>query len=309
MSPPPGALKALLPLSLACAFDAIQRNWPTAWHPVAWLGHSASAIEVRLFEESSSPSRQLAAGIILVVLVVGLAVLAVAGLRELMPSGPAIVVFEAMILASTSTLSGLIRAAETMRAALDAEDMSAARVALRSLCSRDPSTLDSEALAAGAIESVAENASDSWVAPLFFYATFGLIGAVVYRAVNTLDAMYGYRGRMEYFGKPSARLDDLLNFVPARLTALLLLLVSRCRKRGWRIFLRDRWKTASPNAGQPMAMMAGLLGIRLEKAGHYVLGDADRPVTSEQIADACRLIRRAGVIMAGGVLIFVGWTG
>ncbi|MEM6370865.1 MAG: adenosylcobinamide-phosphate synthase CbiB [Myxococcota bacterium] len=309
MSFAPGALEALLPLALAWAFDAIHRDWPTAWHPVAWLGRSASAIEARLFEESSSPGRQLAAGTILVVLVVGLAVLVVAGLRKLMPSGPAIVVFEAMVLASTSTVSGLLRAAERMRAALDAENMSAARFALRSLCSRDPSTLDSEALAAGAIESVAENASDSWVAPLFFYATFGLIGAVVYRAVNTLDAMYGYRGRMEYFGKPSARLDDVLNFVPARLTALLLLLASRSRKRGWRIFLRDRWKTASPNAGQPMAMMAGLLGIRLEKAGHYVLGDANRPVTSEQIGDACRLVQRAGAMAAGGALVFVGWTG
>src|SRR5262249_61854725 len=123
---------------------------------------------------------------------------------------------------------GLGVAALDVRHALAGGRLHDARYALRSLCSRDASQLDPPLLVAAAIESVAENASDSFVAPLFYYALFGLPGAVFYRAVNTLDAMIGYHGRYEYLGKAAARLDDVLNFVPARLTAALLLAARAC---------------------------------------------------------------------------------
>src|SRR5258707_3875514 len=120
-------------------------------------------------------------------------------------------------------LRGLGREAQRMRDALAAGSLDEARERLRSLCSRDPSALDASALVAGTIESVAENASDSFVAPLFWFALLGLPGAVFYRAANTLDAMIGYHGKYEWLGKTAARLDDALNFVPARITAGLLL--------------------------------------------------------------------------------------
>src|SRR5207302_5219298 len=139
----------------------------------------------------------------------------------------------------------------------------AARAALRALGGRDASQLDGEALVAGAIQSLAENASDSFVAPLFYYLLAGVPGAVAYRAVNTLDAMIGYRGKYEALGKAAARLDDLANLVPARLTAGLLLLAGWLGGRdvaaGWRVLRRDGAKTPSPNGGRPMAVMAGLL--------------------------------------------------
>jgi adenosylcobinamide-phosphate synthase len=143
------------------------------------------------------------------------------------------------------------------------------------------------------VESLAENTSDSGVAPLFYYAVFGLPGAVAYRAINTLDAMLGYRGEMEYLGQAAARLDDLANLIPARLTAGLLLVAgaldgSRLHD-GIRILLRDGGRTASPNAGRPMAAMAGLLGVVLTKPGHYRLGDDIRPVTHRTIGRAWRL--------------------
>src|SRR5262249_46813113 len=147
---------------------------------------------------------------------------------------------------------------------LDADNLDEARVALRSLCSRDPSELSREELLAATIESLAENASDSFVAPLFYFALFGIPGAIAYRAINTLDAMIGYRGKSEALGKFAARLDDVANFIPARLTALLFLalgwLLGSDAARGWRILRRDGANTPSPNGGRPMATMAGLLG-------------------------------------------------
>ena len=130
---------------------------------------------------------------------------------------------------STFAVRALGEAGNGVRRALANGDLPAARVALGSLCSRDASQLGPEAVAAGAVESLAENASDSVVAPLFCFALFGLPGAIAYRAINTADAMIGYHGRHEYLGKAAARLDDLANWLPARLTAGLLLAAGAVR--------------------------------------------------------------------------------
>ena len=194
-------------------------------------------------------------------------------------------------------------AAERVRASVEAGDLPRAREALRSLCSRDPTELDEEALLAATIESLAENASDSCVAPLCYFVLFGVPGAIAYRAINTLDAMVGYRGPFEALGKASARLDDVANWLPARLTAALLLLAGWLTGRdvtgGWRIFRRDRAKTPSPNGGRPMAMMAGLLGVQLEKKGVYTLGDRDFSVEPVTVRQAWRLVVLTGWFASG----------
>ncbi len=194
-------------------------------------------------------------------------------------------------------------AAFAVRDALDRGDLAAARRALGSLCSRKADDLTEEELVMATIESVAENASDSFVAPLFFFACAGVPGAVFYRVVNTLDAMVGYRGKLEYAGKASARLDDLLNLVPARMTALLLLLAGavtgRDARAGVRILRRDVKRTESPNAGWPMATMAGLLGVKLVKVDHYALGDATHPARTAQITAAWRVTSLASAFACG----------
>jgi adenosylcobinamide-phosphate synthase len=182
-------------------------------------------------------------------------------------------------------------------------------LALRSLCSRDPSTLTEDELLAGTVESLAENASDSFVAPLFYYVLLGVPGAIGYRAVNTLDAMIGYRGKLETLGKFAARLDDVANWIPARLTALLFLLVGRLFggdvSQGWRILRRDGGKTPSPNGGRPMAAMAGLLGVCLDKAGVYSLGDARHALTGEVARRAWHVVAVAGLswVIACGLVL------
>jgi len=147
------------------------------------------------------------------------------------------------------------------------------------LVSRDTATLSATQVSAATIESVAENLSDSVVAPLLYYAVGGLPAAFGYRFANTADAMVGYRDEVyEWLGKAPARLDDLFNLVPARLAAALIVaaapLTGESAGRAWRIWRRDAGKTASPNAGHPMSAMAGALDVELEKVGHYRLGAA-----------------------------------
>jgi len=281
-----------LALLVAMAWDVLVGEPPARAHPVVWMGR-AIGLAVRVAPRDRALLELLYGGAVALLLP---AAFAAAGWWALDASASAPVVrflLEVYLLKSMFALRALGAAAFVVRDALCAADVAAARVALRGLCSRDASALDAPLLAAAAIESVAENASDSFVAPLLAYLLFGLPGALFYRAVNTLDAMIGYRGRYEYLGKASARLDDALNFVPARLTAWLLLaagwLLGKDVRRAAFVRARDAARTASPNAGHPMATMAGLLGVVLEKQGAYRLGDACEPLSPARIDEAWRL--------------------
>jgi adenosylcobinamide-phosphate synthase len=172
-----------------------------------------------------------------------------------------------------------------------------ARFELRALVSRDTRNLSRALLVSAAVESVAENSSDSLVAPLFYYLIFGIPGAVAYRVVNTLDAMIGYHGEYEYLGKFVSRLDDVLNFIPARLTAVLLVLaafISRQNgKKSWQSVCREHAKTESPNAGWPMAAIAGALDVQLEKSDSYKLGRPNKPLVPQTINDSLKVVQIA----------------
>ncbi|MET0340857.1 MAG: adenosylcobinamide-phosphate synthase CbiB [Polyangiales bacterium] len=288
----------------ALALDVIVGEPPNVLHPVVWMGHAIQPLK-RLARRT--PAWELTVGALYALAVVtGFALLALVVVRAASVHRAASMLAEALLLWCCFALRGLVRAGREMLAALDAGDLPRARYALGSLCSRDPAELSPTELAGASIESLAENASDSVVAPLFYYALFGVPGAVLYRAANTLDAMVGYRGRFEYLGKAAARLDDVLNLIPARLTALALLLAAlplglRVR-RGLRIGTRDARRTESPNAGWPMAVAAGLLGVRLDKRGSYVLGAELAAPDRAALADAIRLVRVAGWLAALAVL-------
>jgi adenosylcobinamide-phosphate synthase len=293
------------------ALDALFGD-PRRWHPVAGFGTAANALERRLY----APTR--AAGAVHTTIAVGLpvavAAAAVLATRRRPPLRTALVA-----LGTWSVLGGrtLRREGENMAAALDAGDQPAARQRLPHLCGRDPSTLDGTELARATVESVAENTSDAVVAPLFWGALAGLPGLLGYRAVNTLDAMVGHRSpRYERFGTPAARLDDVANFVPARLTARLTILaaplVGGDRHRALRIWRRDRAEHPSPNAGQCESAMAGALGVRLGGRNVYsgrteirpFLGDGRRP----EPADIRRATRLSTVVGAAALVLAVAGT-
>jgi adenosylcobinamide-phosphate synthase len=173
------------------------------------------------------------------------------------------------------------------------------RQRLRRLVSRDVTVLDETAVRESAIESLAENLNDSLVAPLFWFAIGGLPAAAVYRFANTADAMWGYRGRYEWAGKWAAHVDDMLSWVPARLTALLLCLAARAWPH-WSAMRREAALTPSPNGGWPMGTMALLLGVSLRKPGVYALHAVARRPKAVDTAKALRWAAGAAWLAAVG---------
>jgi len=307
------ALFPVAVLAAALAIDLAFGDPPNRWHPVAWLGGVIATARRRLAH--GPPRWLLVNGAIVTIGIAGCA--AVAGLlvaRAAAALGVAGLVLEAAALSSCLAVRGLWRAAAEVAAHLDAGDMRGARVALAwHLVSRPTAELAEGEIAAAAVESVAENLTDSIVAPALMYLAFGLPGATVYRAVNTADAMLGYReGALEHFGKFAARADDLLNLIPARVAALAIVvaaaLMHAAPARALRILWRDRRKTSSPNAGWTMAAMAGALGVRLAKRDAYVLGDGPLPAAQDirrslaLVAVAAALVLTAAAAIAIGLL-------
>jgi adenosylcobinamide-phosphate synthase len=278
---------------------------PAAWHPVVWYGKLIQYLEQAA---PRKPISQLVYGMFMLVLAAPAAVLPAAiihliarraragAMRHGNIAGGFIVyaLLEGAALKPFFALRMLAGAGRQVRMHLEQGNLAAARHALQALVSRDRSQLTAELVGAAAIESLAENLSDSVVAPLFYYLLFGLPGAASYRLFNTFDSMIGYRGYYEYLGKTAARLDDILNFLPSRITALLIIagapLFGGKREKAWRIWRRNAAKTASPNAGHPMAATAGALGLQLEKVDHYTLGDNEKTITAHDIQRAERMV-------------------
>jgi adenosylcobinamide-phosphate synthase len=272
---------------------------PAPVHPVVWMGKAIAALE-RLAPEGGHEARLVyGAGMVAVaVALFGLPAWALE--RALWGAGWPGAVALGLLLKPAFAVRALLQATSAVGDALCRDDLPGAREALRSLVSRETATLPAPLLAAAAVESVAENSSDSVVAPLFWYGVLGLPGAVAYRVVNTLDAMVGYRTpRHELLGKAAARLDDLANLLPARLTGLLFVLAapiageSAGLLRAMSVMGRDHRVTASPNAGWPMSAAAGALGVQLEKVGHYRLNSEGRLPVAADVRRALTLTRAA----------------
>jgi adenosylcobinamide-phosphate synthase len=291
---------ALIVLAAALVVDWALGEYPSPLHPVVWIGKAIGAA-MRLAPQQGR-WRQLLFGAILALGICTLSAGTTFLILRWAASFPIVeIIAGTFFLKASFALWELKRAADRVVQPLQHGNLPQAREALRSLCSRDPSCLDETALIAAVIESMAENLCDSFIAPLCYWTVFGVPGAMGYRAVNTLDAMIGYRGRFEFLGKVPARLDDVANWLPARLTAGLLLLAG-CLTRNnvaaaWHILRRDGAKTPSPNGGRPMAVLAGLLGVELEKKGVYALGDPREPLTPEKVRQAWLLVSIAAMVM------------
>ena len=292
-------------LALGAVADLLLAD-PRRRHPVAGFGSVAAALERRAWRDS----RAVGAGYT-AVLVGGTGALG-AALDGATRGRPAARVL-ATAAVTWTVLGGtsLGRAARDVYVPLAAGDLPAARVQLPSLAGRDPSGLDADELARATVESVAENTSDAAVAPLFWGAVAGLPGLAAYRAVNTLDAMVGHRSpRYARFGWASARADDVANWLPARLTAALTVVLAPVAggsaAGALRVWLRDGAAHPSPNSGRCEASLAGALGLRLGGRNVYgsrvevrpQLGDG-RPPDAGDIPRAVRLSRAVWTAAAG----------
>lgn len=279
---------------------------PRRGHPVAAFGSWALWLERRVYR----PQRWC--GVVYAVTAVGVPVLATAAARRWCRSHPLLrCALTALVTWSSLGGTSLAREGTRMAVALENGELAQARGLLTHLCARDPSGLGPAELARATVESLAENSSDAVVAPLFWGAVAGPVGVVGYRAVNTLDAMVGYRSeRYEEFGWASARVDDLANLAPSRITGLLTVvaapIVAGSPAETWRVWRRDRRRHPSPNAGQCEASAAGALGVRLGGTNVYAGQTESRPVMGEEnrwpeipdVRRAVRLGRTVGLLAA-----------
>lgn len=295
---------------LAVGIDLLVGDTPNRYHPVAWMGRAIGRAQGWAPRQGCLAPLAYGAAVALGgALAVGALGCGIERLTGRLANGVGLLL-EAALLKSTVGLIGLERAALEIRDALSRGDLAEARrLTSWHLVSRDTTTLDEARVAAATIESVAENTSDGILGPLFYHALCGLPGALAYRFLNTCDSMLGYRdAEREWLGKVPARLDDLLNLLPARLTAGLLIAAARlCGEDAGRavaIRRRDAHLTASPNAGHPMSAMAGALGVELEKIGHYRLGAGQRLPRADDITRAIRLMRGGTALALGGLLFF-----
>jgi adenosylcobinamide-phosphate synthase len=284
-------------LLLALAADRLFGELPTALHPVAAIGRLL-ALGERLAPEGAHARLLWGAGWL-----AGGAGLC-AALASALPRSPLVRGITASTLLAYRALDA---AASEIQAALVVGDLDEARRLLGwHLVSRPTGDLRADEVAAAAIESLAENLSDSVIAPLLAGLLGGLPGVAIYRFCNTADAMWGYHDqRFEHLGKAAARCDDLLNLAPARLTAALIALAAQlsnqCGWVAWRVCQRDHGRTASPNAGWPMAAMAGALDTTLTKRGHYTLGDGQRTPDAAMIGEARAIARTMVALVAAGL--------
>lgn len=280
---------------------------PRRWHPLVLFGRLARFIESRCHADRRNAG--VIAWVLAVLPLVALAWLFEGWLGELASWLP--FVFEVIVLYLVIGLRSLADHAMPVARALMDGDLAAARAAVGRMVSRDTGVLDETLLAAAATESVLENGNDAVFGALFWFALFGAPGAVLYRLANTLDAMWGYRtSRYEQFGWAAARIDDVLNFLPARLTALSYALLGDAT-RAWRCWRDQAPQWDSPNAGPVMAAGAGALGVCLGGAAPYdgvweprpALGDGAMP-DAHAIERALRLVRRSVVLWLAFALLF-----
>ena len=283
------------------------------YHPVRLIGNLIAALDHRLLDVTGirNEKKERRAGILLVTVVL-LATGAVSGL--LLWGAYAIAPVAGCILESIMTyqiLATKCLKVESMKVyeRLRADDLAGARNAVAMIVGRDTQNLDAAGVAKAAVETVAENTSDGVIAPMICLAIGGPVLGFLYKAVNTMDSMVGYKNeRYLNFGRTAAKLDDVVNYIPARLSALLMLtaggLMGLDISAGWRIFRRDHRKHASPNSAQTESVCAGLLGLRLAGDAWYhgvlhkkeYIGDASREITHEDIPRVCRLMTVTAVL-------------
>jgi adenosylcobinamide-phosphate synthase len=299
-------------VAAALILDALLGEPPERLHPTIWMGRAISAYERPALELERASIRR-AAGVLLAAALPAAAFLTGRMLLRAVPRGTR-PVLEAALISTTLSLRGLGTAARGVRSELAGGRLEEARSRVGEFVGRDTADLTGAGVCRAAVESVAENTSDGVVGPMFYGSLFGAPGALAYRAINTVDSMVGYTSpRYRDLGWGGARLDDLANLIPARLTVLAVAAVSPAPARVLRAARRYGPLSSSPNAGYAEAAFAGALGLRLGGTNFYggverpgpVLGNG-RPPNAEDIGRVVALMRRVCVVLAFVALLMEG---
>ena len=317
-------LEGIVIVGFALLLDFLIGDPKTKYHPTAWIGKLIAVLVP--FSRNNSPKKELFGGILIVFAVVAIvSTLLVAldfGISLLTIDIVSLVVSIAVgsiLLKTTIAIRGMQKHALAVVDALEKDDLDSARNHLSMIVKRNTKHLDKNHISSAVLESVSENTVDGITGPLFYYAIFGLPGAFVYRAINTIDSMVGYKTSLfRNIGWFGANCDTILNYIPSRLTGLVMILSALILGYNWKesfyIMRRDGKKLESPNAGFPIAALAGALGTKLEKINYYAVGDGNIEFTKSHIISAIRLMKVSSILFCGlitvpiiSALSFLGW--
>ena len=317
-------LEGIVIVGFALLLDFLIGDPKTKYHPTAWIGKLIAVLVP--FTRNNSPKKELFGGILIVFVVVAIvSTLLVAldfGISLLTIDIVSLVVSIAVgsiLLKTTIAIRGMQKHALAVVDALEKDDLDSARNHLSMIVKRNTKHLDKNHISSAVLESVSENTVDGITGPLFYYAIFGLPGAFVYRAINTIDSMVGYKTSLfRNIGWFGANCDTILNYIPSRLTGLVMILSALILGYNWKesfyIMKRDCKKLESPNAGFPIAALAGALGTKLEKINYYAVGDGNIEFTKSHIISAIRLMKVSSILFCGlitvpiiSALSFLGW--
>ena len=317
-------LEGIIIVGFALLLDFLIGDPKTKYHPTAWIGKLIAVLVP--FSRNNSPKKELFGGILIVFTVVvivstllvaldfGISLLTI-DIVSLVVS----IVVGSILLKTTIAIRGMQKHALSVVDALEKDDLDSARNHLSMIVKRNTKDLDKNHISSAVLESVSENTVDGVTGPLFYYAIFGLPGAFVYRAINTIDSMIGYKTSLfRNIGWFGANCDTILNYIPSRLTGLVMILSALILGYNWKesfyIMKRDGRKLESPNAGFPIAALAGALGTKLEKINYYAVGDGNIEFTKSHIISAIRLMKVSSILFCGLVTVpiisalsFLGW--
>jgi len=270
--------------ALAILYDVLFGERPLLTHPVMAYGRIISMFDAH-FTGGTSKWRSRAYGLLLLLSLVFAVVVPLVFLRVIGNLFSENLIVESMmfllmlyLLKTSFSMSHMVHEARAVNNLVKERDLEGARKRASYIVSRDTGDLDYKEILSADLECVSESFVDGIFSPMFYFSFFGIYGCQLYRAVNTADSRIGYRNdRYVDFGFLSAKLDDMLNYIPSRTSILVILLAGLLMrldvKRGWRTYRRYGKITQSPNAGQTMSIYSGLLGVRLEKRGHYIIGE------------------------------------
>ena len=317
-------LEPIVIVAFALGIDFVFGDPKNKYHPTAWIGTLIAKL-TPLAKNQNMYVEKLG-GIFVVVITVGVVVTLLlildTGISLLTTDWVTIVVSGVVVvilLKTTIAIRGMEKHAKAVLESLDQNNLDMARTNLSMIVKRNTKNLDKNHVISGVLESISENTVDGVTGPLFYFALFGLPGAFVYRVINTVDSMIGYKTDIfKNIGWFGATCDTILNYIPSRLTGLVMIISAAILQNNWKesykIMIRDGKKTESPNAGYPMAALAGALETKFEKINHYKLGNGEIILTTEHVNSALTMMKLTSILFFGLVIIpiitilsLVGW--
>ena len=306
-------LESIIVIGFAIFLDLALGDPKNRYNPTVWIGNLIGTITTRIKNENQNLEKF--GGIFIVLIPVSVSIIVLFGLQFSIDfinieflSILVSIISGIILFKMTIAIKGMERHALSVLDAIQKNDLNKARTNLSMIVKRNTKNLDKNHVLSGTLESLSENIVDGITGPMFYFAIFGLPGAFAYRIVNTVDSMVGYKTQMfKNLGWFGANCDNILNYIPSRLTGLTIVLSSMLLGHDWKncyeIFKRDGKKTDSPNAGYPMAAFAGALGTKFEKLEHYSLGIGDNEITSKKVKDAILLMKVTSLLFFGIVSI------